>query len=322
MDEKLVANLIVAGGSKPDLFECLLSLGETTHPHTSTIVVDNSLDGLGAGLAEAFPHVEILRPNRPLAFARVANHGLRHAISSGAQLVFLLNDDVTVHPEAVGMLVEAERASGPGLYAPEIWPYEHGAPRVRYRFDWSRRLLVREVAESAGPFVDLDYAEASAVMISAAVFEKIGGFDEQFGFYFEDADLSLRARDAGFPVREVAGARAWHKVSRTAGRGLSPFKAYYRARNAMKFALKHRRRSAPAANALYHLGGFLLPEALKALAKTAAGSRRSASVLAALTSGTWDFCTGNKRPFRPGPVTEGAEYDYIEPLGAKASQRH
>ena len=116
-----------------------------------------------------------------------------------------------------------------------------------------------EDAGSNGQDVDIDYAEGSAALVSAAAYEKLGGFDEDLGFYYEDADFSVRARAAGLPVKEVAGARVWHKGSVSAGRGLSPFKAYWRARNTMKFAFKHRSHSHVAVNAVYHFAGFVAP---------------------------------------------------------------
>ncbi len=318
MQQEPVTNLVIAGGSRLDLFECLLSLAETRYKPSLILVLDNSAAGLKDDICAAFDFVEVLRPGMPVSFATAANIGIRHAISSGAGRVFLLNDDVTVHPETLSLLVEAERETGPGLYAPQIWPYRHREPRMRYRFDWRKRLLVREPARQTGEPTALDYAEASAVLISAEAFESIGGFDEDFGFYFEDADFSVRVKEAGFPVIEVPGARVWHKVSASAGKGLSPFKAYYRARNTLKFALKHRRLSSPARNVLYHVAGFLAPQVLRALAKTAVGSRRDRRVLAALVRGTWDFCTGNGRPLRRAPLPEPSGDNILALLGENA----
>lgn len=303
MERQIATNLIIAGGSAIDLFECLLSLAESEYSPSRTVVLDNSPAGFGGSIETSFREVEILRPPQPLTFAAAANFGLRHAIALGSPLVFLLNDDVTVHHETVGRLVEAEKAQGAGLYAPEVWPYAAGAPRQRYRLDWAARLVVREAAEPADSAQPrpIDYAEGSAVMISAEVFEATGGFDEDFGFYFEDVDFSLRAADTGYPVMEIPRARVWHKTSASAGSGLSPFKAYYRARNTLKFAAKHRGRSAPALNAMYHFGEFVIPEAIGAILAMARGRRAQAQVFAAIMRGTVDNFTGRHRPFPPGP---------------------
>ena len=292
MEGKSAANIVIAGGSKPDLFECLLSLAESPYAPCETVVVDNSTDGLCEELAVSFPKVRIIRASKRLTFAQAANLGVRAAFARGASIALLLHDDVTVHRDALSALAAAEAQSGPGIYAPEVRPYKSGAPRKRFRLDWAKRLIVTEfVCEgSGGP---LDYAEDSAMLISARVFEALGGFDEALGFYYEDTDFSVRAADAGFPVTEVAGARAWHKEGVSAGSGLSPFKAYWRARNALKFAAKHRKRARLCANALYHFGEFVIPESVKAAAGMLAGDRDSAKVLAAIMRGTCDLFTGN-----------------------------
>src|SRR5262249_22240336 len=47
-------------------------------------------------------------------------------------------------------------------------------------------------------------------MIRRALFEKLGGVDERFFLYYEDVDLCLAARQAGWSVVHFAGARAKH----------------------------------------------------------------------------------------------------------------
>ena len=298
MERMPITTVVIAGGSKGDLFECLLSLAEFEYTPHDTLVLDNSADGMGDALAVSFPSARVLQPARPLTFAAAANLGLREAYRNGAEHAFLLNDDVTVHPAALTLLAEAAAKRGPGIYAPEIWPYQSGEPRTRFRLDWARRLIVRERA-GAAMCQDIDYAEGSALLVSSEVFLRLNGFDEAFGFYYEDADFSVRARDEGFPVREIPTARVWHKGSVSAGKGLSPFKAYWRARNTMRFAMKHRRRAHVATNALYHFGGFVAPQVIRSAVGTVMGSRRDAETLASLLRGTIDFLTGNGHAFVP-----------------------
>ncbi|MHC4714293.1 MAG: glycosyltransferase family 2 protein [Planctomycetota bacterium] len=260
-------------------------------------------ESLESEIALRFPGVEVVRPPAPLTFAAAANCGLWYAFQDGAEIALLLNDDVTVHADALATLAAAEGKKGPGLFAPEIYPYYGNGERRRFRLDWKKRLIVSEPASGASNggnggapgapvflrgrgnggngndaktngLHPIDYAEGSAVLISREVFRKTRGFDEDFG------------------LLEVPGAKIWHKGGATAGNGLSPFKAYWRARNAMKFARKHRKHSRPALNAAYHFGGFVIPEAAKAAAGMATGRLKNARVLAALARGTWDTIAG------------------------------
>jgi hypothetical protein len=295
MADARMTYLVIAGGNRGELSACLASLAESAYRPSNTLVVDNSPGGLSDDFSAAFPDVAFERSTEPRTFAHGVNFGFERALAGGAEIVFLLNDDVTIEPDAAALLAEAEQHLGPGIYAPEVHPRD-GSPRVRRRFDWKKRLVVTaSVKNTPTEPVEIDYAEASAALISTQVWKKAGGFDEWFGFYYEDADFSLRARAAGLPVCEVPGARVVHSGGATAGEGLSPFKAYWRARNTMHFARKHRGRSRLFINALYHFGGFVVPEIFRAVI----GPRRSRAMLSALARGMLDAVTGRIRPPQP-----------------------
>jgi GT2 family glycosyltransferase len=70
--------------------------------------------------------------------------------------------------------------------------------------------------------------------------EQIGLFDtEYYPGYYEDPDLCLRARQAGYRLLLVPSARMWHKGSATGGGNHSPFVRYLMARNSVIFFRKH-----------------------------------------------------------------------------------
>jgi GT2 family glycosyltransferase len=58
-------------------------------------------------------------------------------------------------------------------------------------------------------------------------FRAVGGFDEGFGMYAEDVDLSLRVRELGFSIAYEPSSVVWHRVS-----------ASYRRRPLKKFRLR------------------------------------------------------------------------------------
>jgi GT2 family glycosyltransferase len=49
------------------------------------------------------------------------------------------------------------------------------------------------------------------LMVRRALFDRLGGFDQRFFLYYEDVDLCLAARQAGWAVVHYAGARAIHE---------------------------------------------------------------------------------------------------------------
>jgi GT2 family glycosyltransferase len=78
-------------------------------------------------------------------------------------------------------------------------------------------------------------------MLSRAALERVGPFDEDYFFSFEDADWCVRACYAGFGLAVVKGARARHVGGLTIGRG-SPERLYYGARNRQRCVEKLRPR--------------------------------------------------------------------------------
>lgn len=57
---------------------------------------------------------------------------------------------------------------------------------------------------------DVDFACAAALLVRRSVFEALGGFDERLFLYLEDADLSFRARAAGWSTHFCADAVVEH----------------------------------------------------------------------------------------------------------------
>src|SRR5207244_686433 len=64
-------------------------------------------------------------------------------------------------------------------------------------------------------------------VIPRALFERLGGFDEQLFLYYEDDDLSFRARLAGYTCVAVPAAEVLHDHAP----GFSPEKLRYLERN-------------------------------------------------------------------------------------------
>jgi hypothetical protein len=76
------------------------------------------------------------------------------------------------------------------------------------------------------------------MLVRREVFERIGLFDAGFVFYYEDIDLCIRARQAGFSVALVPQAVIKHR-SALGTQSASSFKIYQYERNRILFFCKH-----------------------------------------------------------------------------------
>ncbi|WP_051035821.1 glycosyltransferase family 2 protein [Photobacterium marinum] len=57
---------------------------------------------------------------------------------------------------------------------------------------------------------EIDWAAGSFLIFKAAIFEKLGGFDEDFFMYFEDVDICKRAAEEGYKITYFPSIRAIH----------------------------------------------------------------------------------------------------------------
>jgi hypothetical protein len=80
---------------------------------------------------------------------------------------------------------------------------------------------------------------ACALLLSRRFLTQVGLFDERFFMYYEDFDLSLRARQAGFKILLSPQAKVWHKVAVSSGGSDSPNERYWMARSSVLFFSKH-----------------------------------------------------------------------------------
>ena len=217
------------------------------------VVVDNaSVDGSTAAVREfesaaspALP-VRLIEAGRNLGFGAACN--LAAAKSAGRHLL-LLNPDAWIDEESLRRLVEAQESdqrlavAAPSLlyadgsrqfvWAPPVGVLGEAIQRFRNRFEnagWNHSLLPRLLKPSVGA----GWYTAACLLVRRSAFEEVGGFDEEFFLYFEDADLCLRLQRAGFRQRLVAEARAWHVRGAVTGadreRRLTPgVERFYRA---------------------------------------------------------------------------------------------
>jgi N-acetylglucosaminyl-diphospho-decaprenol L-rhamnosyltransferase len=201
------------------------------------IVVDNdSDDGSYERIARAVEergfssNVEIVRAPENGGFGYGNNFAIRRAYDAKdpPDYFFLLNPDAVVEAGALKTLVSFLDAHPEvGIAGPRISGFDGTQHVSAFRFPTpigdlesglklglATRLLARWVVAprewptATGP---TDWVSGSSVAIRREVFETIGLFDEKFFLYFEETDLCLRAKRAGFEVYYVHEAQARHE---------------------------------------------------------------------------------------------------------------
>jgi len=243
------ATVVVANYRRPELVaRCLESLHrapEIERGEVETVVVDDgSADGSLPRLAASYPWAIFVARHSNGGYARTVNTGIR--IARG-EWILTLNNDATIEPNALTELrVVAESSPSIGcasalmLFADERRGgtiNSAGLELDRLGLPYDRLLGLPADAAGTQP-ADVFGSSGGASLYRRAMLDAVGGLDEEFGAYVEDADLSWRAAMAGWRCVLVPTAVVHHHHSATAGH-LSDYKYWHFGRNRIRLLAKN-----------------------------------------------------------------------------------
>jgi GT2 family glycosyltransferase len=211
-------SIVIPSYRRADLLAlCLESVADHAPRHTQVIVVDDgSAQGLISRTARQFAGVEVIRLEKSSGFCIAANRGIAAATGS---IVELLNDDTQVEPgwseQAMKWFEDESIASVAPLVLlaleSETYPIIDSAGDEYNLGGYASKRGHRQPygGEFACPR-EVFGASASSAFYRREVLQRVGGFPEQFGAYFEDVDLSWRIRRAGFRTMYEPSSIVWH----------------------------------------------------------------------------------------------------------------
>lgn len=294
-----ITSIVLAWNRREDTLACLASLAGLENPHGCDhriVVVDNgSRDGTAAAVHEAFPGLDVLVLPDNVGFAAGANAGLRHALAEGANWTLLVNNDTVAEPKLLARLLEVTAGPNVGLVTPTIC-YADAPDRIWPSAGWRRPLTLAAFDTTARPPTtdpyDVDWATGCCLLVRRQVWEQIGLFDERFRVYYEDHDLCLRAKAAGWRILHAPGARVLHRVSASTGAG-SAAQMYLLARSSVPYYLTHSRGWHRVLIVVYRLGSLV-----RTLTRALASGRPTAGVayVRGLRDGLCDVFDQSRRP--------------------------
>lgn len=227
--EPLISILIPNRDQLEDLKKCIDSIEQkSTYKNYEIIVIENNSET--PEIFEYYKQLEARANMRVVTwpgefnFSAINNFGARYA--NGEQLLFLNNDIEVITPEWLEqMLMFTQREDVAACGAKLLYPDDtvqhggiivgvgrsaanlyNGSPRG-YDGYMSRLAVVS----------NLSACTAACLMVKAEAFKEVGGFEESLAVAFNDVDLCLKLRAAGYYIVFNPVAECYHYESRSRG---------------------------------------------------------------------------------------------------------
>lgn len=215
--------MVVVNWNRKELLRaCLRSLAQQAGVDFETIVVDNGSSDGSADLAEHEFRARVIRNPENRGFCAANNQGIA---AGRGEFIALLNNDAEADPGWLAALQRAcSRAPDIGMVASKVLVWENPA-----RIDKAGHLIYPDGqnrgrgsgAIDRGQFdreEEVLWPDGCAALYRREMLDQIGGFDEDFFAYGDDAELGLRARIAGWRCLYTPQAVVRHHRGATLGK--------------------------------------------------------------------------------------------------------
>jgi len=232
----MISIIVVGHNHRKDLKGCFDSLLKSGYKNFKIIFVDNgSSDGSLDFVRKNYPKIIAIKNNNT-GYAGGNNVGIRKAIRLKTKYIFILNPDTIIDENCLKQL--SSQAKENRILQPLFLIYQKGKKTnlinttgsylnfmgISYCSNYREK---KQAAHSS----QIPSASGAGFFIPVKIFKDIGLFKSRFFMYFEDTDLSWRARMAGYEIYLQNEAIVYHKYSFSK----SKKKYYFAERNRLDF---------------------------------------------------------------------------------------
>ncbi len=223
--EPLISILIPNYEHRDVLKTCIDSIyGKSTYRNFEIVIVENNsrspeIFAYYEELQAARENLRVVIWDKPFNYSAVNNYGARFC--RGEYLLLLNNDTEVITPAWLEeMLMFAQRADVGVVGAKLLYPdgrVQHGGVLLG-AWGLADHYFIGE--EDAGGYMnrlryvqDISAVTGACLLMRRSLFESLGGLDEELTVCFNDVDLCLKAREAGYQVVWTPFARLYHHES-------------------------------------------------------------------------------------------------------------
>jgi GT2 family glycosyltransferase len=278
--------VVVVTFNRADLLARMLDgLAAQTHEPDAVIVIDNASEDHTREVLDAHRglHLQRIHLETNTGGAGGFRAGVAAAHEQGFDRIWLMDDDVVPAPDCLAVLMAVDEAC---LMSVRENTRGHLVEKSATDFDLTHPWRVRPKRAS----VETTYGERAAmpelVEIDAIAFEgflvrrdvvaAVGLPDDSFFIFYDDVDLALRARRAGFRIWAVRDAVLVRQLDFDQQHALDTWKGFYMYRNLFAVHFRY------GTNALVRAKPYAIAAAVTALSPLRGGRQEAGNVVRAL----------------------------------------
>lgn len=257
-----VGVVIVTHNSERTLLQTLTSVARQGSCVRQIVVVDSGSTDMSwsKGAGQVDPRIQILPQGRNVGFAAANNEGIRALAAVAPRYVAFVNPDIIMPDGLLDRLCELMdstfldrcAAISPTLWG---WDFDRGCPTGAvdsagiYQKWYGRWYDLRTAPVCAGPKEVPALCGALMFCRSVALAEAGASrrwvWNEDYGTYKEDIELSLLLRQLGWRLRSAPAETAYHGRGWRSRKSVSRWAKLISARNEIRLHAKYARRHLP-----------------------------------------------------------------------------
>ncbi|HMS64219.1 MAG TPA: glycosyltransferase family 2 protein [Ignavibacteria bacterium] len=248
----MISVIIINYRQKDFTDKCIRSLYENIGSYPfEVIVINNSGEDDLSYLETEFDNLKIIG-NTNKGFSQANNTGVKH--SKGEYLLFL-NADTEIRSDFSAEFIDKFKdikfgAAGLKLYNTDgtfqlsFWKENTFFNEIENKNDEKEFMnrnnaYINKKETEYNSIKEVDWVTGAALIMRKDVFVNIGGFDENFFLFYEDADLCKRLSDKGFPVYFYPFSNIIHYKGENVNKEFKNDSYYYSKQSQLIYYKKH-----------------------------------------------------------------------------------
>lgn len=219
-----VSVIIVSYNCESFVEKCISSVLKNLPPGGEVIVLDNASVDRTVEILEKFSgQIKLIRSSENLGFSKGNNKAVKE---TSGEYLFFLNPDTEIEEPVFDKLMKFyEETADVGIVGPKLI-MESGQVQSSVRklpTVWGAfqeyllgiKNAYSEYAPKGSESIEVEMVYGAAMLIKKDLFEKVGGFNEKYFLYYEDADLCRKVQKKGKKVYFYPGVYIKHLVGAT-----------------------------------------------------------------------------------------------------------